>query len=402
VQNRFHHWIYALLFAANSSGVAISAFAANDDSKIKSPGCLEMLSTNGSFIINPLQAFSENLPALASRIGPVYANERFDVRILSRLFSWNTFSPLKLKERTISEIDELQAAYSDFGFKFPSYLQVLVEAHPHAIGQQLQSGSMFQFVWHNEKMELPWFGNTDENIGIPNVFGVRRLFVGRTDKMGFEGSPKILVLPAISSTYHSLQNRFVVSHELAHASENVKSHHDWMWREARTDFLAYLTTGETDLVFSEGIELTMVKSDGSIYRQTVTRVRSLSEPTIASVSEIMPHLTSYHHNSQLISSALFELSQKLGKQKMTEFIHWMDKIEGVNAIPELVAKPKDSQDLVSTSEIEYVDSENLPALRGAIVNHLMRIGALFRAWANQDADDTARANIETVLSARQI
>lgn len=398
MRNKFSHWKQLILIVAFASS-ALSVFAANDE--LNAQKCSELLSGKTSFFTNPLQAINENLPSLISRLKPVHVNDRFDVRVLSRSILQNAFSPLRLKEQTVGEIANLQTAYDNLGFRFHSYLQVLVEANPNAMGQ-LQLGPKFQFIWHNSSIETPWVGNSREMIGIPNVFGVRSLFVGRVGKMGFEEAPRILVLPASTASYHSLQNRFIVSHELAHETENQKSHQDLMWREARADFLAYVTTGETEVIFPEGIKLALVRSDGSIYEETVTKARSLTEPTIASSAEIMPHLAAYHHNSQIISSVLFELGQKLGRKKMIEFVQWMDKQEGPRAIPKLIAKPKNPDGLIISAETEYVDYENLETVRNSILSHLSRLGDCFREWASQSQDAATQAIVKVVLSYRNI
>lgn len=345
--------------------------------------CSDLLAGRASFVRHPIVALRENLPALVSRLRPVYSDPRFDVRILSTGVSRNTFSPAQLKTAAIQEIQDLQSAYIEMGFSFRSYLQVLVEAHPNAMGT-LGLSEEGRIIWTDTAVATPWVGNAREFIGIPNIFGRRSLFLGQIDKHGFPDMPRFLALPAVSSTYHSIQNKFVTSHELAHETENTESHKDLMWREARADFLAYVTTGQTDVVFPEGIELELVRPDGTTYKQKVTIARSLSHPTIASLDSIFPHLAAYHHNSQIISSALFNIAQRLGNNRAVELVKWMDRQQGEDIIPYLEPKPPGTEtEFEPKAYTEYIDHNDLAAVRAAIKDHLNKIGQFFRRWLNE-------------------
>jgi hypothetical protein len=342
------------------------------------PSCKNLMAKL-TYAKNPVAALRDNFPALISRIKPAYKNDKFDVRILSSKVSDNSFSPQQLKERTIQEVGSIQNSFLNLGFTFRSYLQVLIEAQPKVIGS-LGVSENGKIGW-KEEVSTPWVGNAREFIGIPNFLGERELFVGKTDKSGFDDMPRFLVLPAVTKSYHSLQNTFVVAHEIAHETENPSSHRSLIWREARADFLAFVATGETDVLFSEGVDLELVKSDGTIYKQRVTKVRSLNSPTVAKVADLMPKLGAYHHNSQIISSALFEISNQLGQARAISFVRWMDSLGVADIVPDLEPAPKnDKEDFKPKANIEYIDESNFDSVKNAITGNLARIGDLFRKW----------------------
>lgn len=361
--------------------------------------CEELFLSKPVSVHQPIRSIRKNWAALVSRLKPTYQNASFDLRVLSTDLRKNTFSPATLRERTIQEIGDLQSSYREMGFSFRSFIQVLVEAHPGAMGQ-LGLSESGKIIWNDTAGNTPWVGNAREFIGIPGLFGRLDLFVGRTDKKGFEDMPRILALPAVTSTYHSIQNRFVISHELAHETENPQGHRDLMWREARADFLAFLTTGQTNVVFPEGIELKLMRADGSTYKQKVTTVRSMSQPTVTSVSELWPSLEAYHHNSQILSSALYKVAQAMGRNHAIEFVKWMDRFGEDDAIPYLEPKPTEpGPDFQPKVNTEYVDHNDINAVRSSITEHLNRVGQLFRRWATEaDLAPNERAILDGILT----
>ncbi|MBK8201311.1 MAG: hypothetical protein IPK68_02920 [Bdellovibrionales bacterium] len=362
--------------------------------------CSDLLARRSFILSHPISSLRENLAALVSRVRPVHKSDRFDVRILSESMRRNIYSPAKLKETTVQEVNGLLDTYENLGFSFRSFLQVLVESHPNAMGQLGLSGAG-KIMWTDTAVATPWVGNARELIGIPNLLGRRSLFVGRTDKGGYGDIPRFLVLPAVSSTYHSLQNDFVLAHELAHETENTKSHRDLMWREGRADFLAFAITGKTEVVFPEGIELELVREDGSTYKQKLTVARSLTSPSVADANHIMPHLASYHYNSQIMSSALYEISQKVGMSRAIELVKWMDSLTGDEVIPYL--EPKPQGEFEAKKQTEYIDHDNLTLVRESTRDHLSRMGSLFRRWVNQsDLNAEEKATALGILSNKGI
>ncbi len=347
-----------------------------------------------------LEKTTENIPALISRIRPVYSDHRFNVRILSQSASQNTFSPSKLFERTVREVGTLMDAFNVLGFSFTSYLQILVEAHPHAI-RFLGLSPDSHLSWKNIELGTPWIGSSKSMIGIPGVFGGNKIFEGRHEKGDFERDPEIFVIPAYSDTYHFVTNRFVLAHELAHQTENVKSHRDLFWREARADYLAYLATGQTDFILPEAANVNLSKQNGETYQVKVNRIRSLRRPVVASLNEAMPDLDLYHFNSQLISSAMYVLGQKLGEGRMIDFIDWMDHQTPRKKLRQLVDESKMLKPSTSPDH-ELVDGRDVKAVRRAVRNHLVAIGIQIRAWAEQSLTTAEFAVVDGVLSERGI
>lgn len=340
-------------------------------------------------------SISDNLDAYLSRLKPVYSNTAFNVRIFSKSILRNSFSPAGLKTRVVSDLNDLVSSYTEMGFLLNSFLQVLVEAHHNATADLGFKNGQIRFI--DRSSNTPWVGNVRNFVGIPNVFGGWSLFTGILEKNSFVNLPRILVLPAMSSTHHSIEDKFIIAHELAHVTQNDLSHSDLMWLEARADFLAYLTTGQTEVYFPDGIEIDIVSNDGSITKKVVKTVRSISNPTISNIDQIFINLNAYHHNSQIISSTLFEIAQSLGRERSIELIKWMDAIEGDQIISNLKPKSIASIDN-SDSKVneEYIDDNNLNLVIIAIKDHLARIGNLFRQWVNQSTLETK--DRETVFS----
>lgn len=241
----------------------------------------------------------ENLPALLSNFKPVYEDPNFDVRVFSKHYLRSPFSPVKLKEAAIQNVHQIMNSFQRMGSVFHSFFQVLVEAHPNAVKRILQGNSI---------EATPWIGEFTALIGVTGLLPGHDLFQGRTNKGDFRERPTVLVLTAVSPTYHSLQNKFLLAHEMAHLTQNLKSPLGAMWLEAHADFLAFAATGIADLIFPEGLHREIMKSDGSTEMRTLTTLRSLSDPSVRTAQDVLPSLREYHRNSQVISSTLFEMS----------------------------------------------------------------------------------------------
>lgn len=343
--------------------------------------CGDFLAEKPSLKATSPNGLKEKLPILVSRIRPTYVSDSFDVRIVSdSLFKGNVFSPTALREQTINTIFSMQAAFRDMGFNFQSYIQVLVEAHTNAI-KQLVLEENHKEKWVNHESNTPWVNYMGELIGIPNILGFSSVFFGKSNNMGFSNMPRILVLNAFSKTYHFLSNRYIIAHELGHITEIKSSHLSLIWREARADLLAYLMTGETRAFIPEGIIMETVRSNGITYKETKTTIRSLLDPTVPSIDFIYPYINAYHYNSEIISSTLYEMSQKLGTQKLIDFILWMDGLKDTNLlIPKLEPLPE-SKDDKSKPGIQYVNSKNSTEVREAIRSHMLKFGHLLRQWS---------------------
>lgn len=343
----------------------------------------------------------DHLPAFLSKLTPTYRSSQFDLRVVSESASRNAFSPAALTKRSIGDLKSMYGAFAALGFRANTFMQVLVESHPDAVGSaRFSSDGKVNFG--SSAGRTPWVHNFSAFIGLPNLFGGKSLFFGKLTSRYSKETPGILFLPAVTETYHTLQNRFMIAHEIAHVMEAPTSHRDLLWREARADFLAYIITGQTSIDFPEGHELEIMQPNGDIEKQTVRMVRSLRTPTIESVSSLIPHLSAYHFNSQLISSALYSISQKLGRERALDLVRWMDTHSGADAVPFLLARDEKSESKENDPN-DYVDGENKDAVRAAVRARVNRFAGLFRKWAsesNLNADDLFV--FETILQNRGI
>jgi len=193
-------------------------------------------------------------------------------------------------------------------------------------------------------------------------------------------------LPALTHAQHILTNLFLTTQRLARETANPQSHRDQMWLEARADFLAYYITGESEAVFPGGVPITLYKRNGERYETLVTTPRSLRQPTITSRDAIMPSRDASSYNSQILSSALFKMSENLGSQRTLEFIHWMDSLIGGEAIP----------------DVDPLDPGNPEIVRSAIEHNLQRLGGLFRRWAREFGTEYERSIVGLILANRNI
>lgn len=221
-------------------------------------------------------------------------------------------------------------------------------------------------------------------VGVPGISGKPKFFKGLTEEGKFDLIPFILALTAMSETYHTLQNRFMVAHELAHLTENLSSHSDSIWREARADFLAYAITGQTEIVLPEGVYLEKIREDGTQYREFSTHPRSFTDPSVRSVNKALPAISSFHFNSQIISSALYEISQKIGVSRAVEFVQWMDEMEGPNTI-------RDPEG----------EGGNLQQVKAEIQKNIMRVGQYLRQWIKEsNLTASEKKSVEEILDVR--
>jgi len=355
-----------------------------------------------TFVRSPIAWVRENLPALVSRVRPAYRGLNFDVRVISTAVKNNTSSPVVLKETAINEVRSLQDSMTKLGFRFRSYIQVLVEAHPNAV-RRLDLDENGNLTWVDITGVSPWVGNARELIGLPGITGKHNFFMGRTKKMGFDDQPRFLLLTAVSKTDHSLYNRLVVAHELGHETENSNSHRSLIWREARADLLAYLVTNQTDLIYQEGLTLEMVRKDGTFYKEKRVKIRSIKDPYMRSIKDIQPHISAYHYNSEIISSALYQVAHRLGRDKLVKFIHWMDKIEGKNRIPMLEAKLEEvNSDFQPEPNVEYINYKSTPEMRSAIESQIHMVTALIIKWAGKHLSTTDLQVVNSILTDRGI
>jgi len=317
--------------------------------------CSSALKGRTYSFFRPIQSVREAFPAWLSRYRQAYKERWFDIYILSEDLNKNSFSPLKLKKTTAGKIKKFHKAYEALGF-FPSeFIHALVEAHPHAM-------RVFQTTdpvgWVKSKDTVPFVTSFFKGycIAIPTHSGGWLRF-GHPYYGSSGQNDKILAVRALSETYHTLENDFVLAHELAHTTEKEAAFFSLTWIEARADFLAYAITGETEVVFPEGLAIEEITPTGDFSQNVLFTVRSLTNPTVPDVDSLS---FEYHKNSQVISSALYEIANKIGMNAVISLILWMD-----------------SQDM--SGEIMHVcASTDLAANRRCILEMFHKIGMFLR------------------------
>lgn len=405
--------------------------------------------------------FADILALALSKVGVAsYKQREFDVRVVAS-HGKAKFSATALNDKAVSQTHHVLGQYEALGFSARSHIHVIVEAHPGAVkrvnpeiiaearaavtwqdglknllrgpggwraglvpeewkqfaedalssgyghGRMMDErlvetpGAKKRNTWVSEQgVRTPWIGGADQFIGLPGIVG-RNIFMGKLKPNAIGNYPKVLFLPAITDVHHSLDYKSMLAHELAHATENENSHQSILWREARADIMAYFITADTEARLPPGTKLEVMDSEGNFTVKEVEIIRSLKNPTVKKVTDVVPHSSAQHTNSQIISSFLYELSQKEGQAEVVDFIKWMDD-DRTNLIPNI----KSSNDIghgTFKKEIAYVDDGYPPGVRRQYKETLNMIGAKIRKWAETRNFDAQTSQwIEAQLNERGI
>ena len=329
----------------------------------------------------PFTSFRESLPVLISRVKPIYQDARFNVRVVSSRLTGHAFSPVALEDRVVRDVDSTIFMFTELGFQPESFIQVLVEADPGALKP---TAKISDGCWVAAEVASAFWAPSGWHFQVPGLFGGQRRFGGREGFAGFPSRPSFIVLPALSNSYHVVQNKFAAAHEIAHATENADSHQDLMWREGRADFLAYVATGIADVYH-------LIKDD-------LTLVRSLKEPTVPSVDDIVPKLGAYHLNSQVISSLLYEIARSIGIRHALAFVKWMDDRRHTDLLPDLIPLSQYTEDLNWVPMTRFLDDRDPIAVRRALAMQLRKVGDLMRLWMKKYSQLTT-AERDTIAKA---
>jgi hypothetical protein len=217
---------------------------------------------------------------------------------------------------------------------------------------------------------------------IPGFFVYRKSLRPSSD--GSDESPRETIymgLPFLTERVHTLDHEFSITHEFAHTTEPLNSHRSTVWVEGRADFLTYLVTGRTHLLWPRELRQTIVNSTGRREHINSVGVRSISHPYVSHLHLLMPDLNLSHANSELISNLLYRLDLTLGRQRSLELIHWMDRLTGDRALPMLAPKtwlnvPK----YQPRQDNHYVDTSRISVVREALQNEMLKIASLIREW----------------------
>lgn len=244
----------------------------------------------------------------------------FDVRIEGHWGGPALWTSQNLLNAAATHITVFQEKLHELGFSQTHYLNVLVEKHPGAVNCPVLGGMGTCLIIS------PW-----ALIETPGLFG-RSIFFGSQFRQTSKGSTvRTLVFTAFSNDIHSIFSPFIVAHELAHNTEPIiGGSSSGIWQEARADFLAYLVTGEAEVIFPSGHPPHQFSEIGERIPILSPSRRSLKMPVVSKLSQLIPNKHAYHENSEIISSLLYRLDNKFGAQWPIAFINWIDQAnEGI-------------------------------------------------------------------------
>lgn len=287
-----------------------------------------------------LNRFQKLAPALTSRLRPAYKDDAFDVRLIAqnKKLTSMPFSPAHLLERTVSDTKKILSTYESFGFTPQYYIHTLVECHPGALKIMCAITHKWRDSTHQDTSII-----SNYFVGVPNRWGRNRNF---EEAVMVLNSPSLygvsLILTAYSEEDHSLQTDLPIAHELAHTTEPIESFKNPLWVEARADFLAYISTGHTEVIFPSEL----FKSIALTSKYVV--IRSLSRPAISHLSKVVHDPLYYHINSQVFSSLLYGMSITIGEKHAVDFVKWMDQQKQDDIISKYEPKPE-IQDIIYLS-----------------------------------------------------
>lgn len=326
----------------------------------------------------------DNLPVWISRLRPAYHDADFSVRIASRGDQNNLRSPRELLDTTVATAHRLKRAFEDLGFTFPRHIQMIVDAH---------RGSTWRLSANTSGSVLTSLPLSDRGPMVSTLacaFEIPGFFVSRKSlrpwSAGSGENPRETIymgLPFLTAKVHTLDHEFSITHEFAHATEPPNSHRSTVWVEGRADFLTYLVTGRTHLLWPHELRQTIVSSTGRREHINSVGVRSLSHPYVRQLHLLMPDLNLSHANSELVSNVLYLIDVTLGRQRSLELVHWMDRLPEDRALPLLARKAwLEVSEYRPRKDNQYVDTSRISVVRQALKNEMLKIAALFREWGN--------------------
>ena len=217
-------------------------------------------------------------------------------------------------------MNELVVAMKIAGFEFKYPLQIVIENSLDTIAIRTSGTDKIQSTWvdHNGGA----FVHAARWVGLK--FNSKKV-VPLEPWISKKQQGLAVVFTKANEIFHFLQNPFTIVHELTHTTENPDSHNSRYWSEARSDFVAFAITGIGELILPGGIKIEILNSENQVVIERREVLRSLKNPTVANTRDVIPRYNQYHLNSQPISAALFEMSQKVGLEKALAIIHFIDR-----------------------------------------------------------------------------
>jgi hypothetical protein len=287
---------------------------------------------------------------------------------------------------------------------------VIVETHPQAI--LLGDPNDTKQPLYARQQVLPGIGKAESPFFYVNQGG-RWDWVGNL-LMVQEQQPALLLLTALSPKSHTLDEKFMLYHELAHLTERAGSKKSRLWREARSDFLAWALTGESELSYPP--ELTRLEDSSTHHLRSDPLdhvkvpsprpvIRSLVKPTVAHVDDLVPELAAYHANSQILSATLVRIAESFSPKLIYDLIAWIDRLPD-EAIPDISSIPPElSPRELPNNNLPILAAEEAPITKKKkyiarrLREELNEVGELIESWAehNQDLQRKDRKTIRKAL-----
>lgn len=336
---------------------------------------------------------------LKSRFGPVKKTKRYEIRVLSQSLFSADFSANKLLTSATHKFNQMLDRYEELGFQQVSYIEILIEAKTRSLAIRMRnSQGPYWMTSQHDPASIARVSGLAVQIGIPNFLGGFRCLEGPLgETCNFAWYPVKMNLSVVNAAEHSLDYDFVIAHELAHVFELVGLN---IWREARADFLSFAITGETELRLPHYQLLDDMDVSGEIFRLETPVVRSLAAPRQSHRDLIAPSLRAYHLNSQVISSALYRMSQRVGLKPVIDLVHWMDSraLEQPRDLAPINGLEKNTEGPID----HVVDTNDVEAVRSAIQLQLTELGQILRRASNELHSEVVQQVVDEELAANGI
>ena len=380
-----------------------------------------------ALLLSPVMSFSQPVSCLTSlkasdqtsflerarvlvfpRLGlPSSRGVNFDVRIIAKKFSQSENAAALNKEVQHIAVDTLNAM-NDLGFPITNRIHFIVESHPAAVGDADGKIGAAQI----DATDLGP-ARLDPAIGvrIPGLIRSQTFKVKLSERSEGQGPQVIVYLPFMGGK--PTVDALVIAHEIAHLIETP--HTSRIWAEARSDAMAFLITGRTDVRLPAPIDMVRMDPQGNRREEKTDLMRDIARPVVQNLNDVVPSTHAYHDNSTIISHVLYRTSHELDPHFTVGLIHWMDAqsskvIADIEATSDQVDRSEMLSDIVagsikngSTSNLLAfmaealksrkpddgqirsitVDATDLAASRQAIQHNLQQFGAMFRQWAKQ-------------------
>ena len=272
------------------------------------PDCSHLLA---SFISRPFDRWVSR----RSERGPVRSRPRFDVRVISDPAAPRSYSAFRMVAAATCRLNDGFEQFSALGFELPKFTHVLIVLDPKILYYKT-----FEDGWWHESRQSPYAVYQSHRIyGIKRNREVKRLVANDVDDAKTNSFLVLTDFGIQPRPIHSANSSWIIAHELAHFSEGQ---HTLLWSEARSDTLAYLTTGQPDFSFPFAVK---AQSAGpSDARERAFAWRRMNRPLIDRKSVLVPTELAEHDNAQIISAVMYDVAATYGRPAVIDLIHHLD------------------------------------------------------------------------------